>query len=222
MSSNAGPQSGDEFVRWCDTCDSLFRDCSTPKEHERKSRKIVKEKAARGEMAGVLQEAEDLLENLFDLAELKKQMPGNHKRSGLFYDKQQITESWLLALSIVSCELASVYSPEAFREFRGRASGAIRELVTAAEGQGPVELSLLASGSGEEACQHEARGLRCDTAVICRKQRHARSFKFNMDLILGVDATTNTPTPAAAAAATLVVRSTRPASTPRRRNHSNL
>jgi hypothetical protein len=94
-------------VRRCDTCDSLFRDCSTPKEHERKSRKIVKEKADRGEMAGVLQEAEDLLENLFDLAELKKQMPGNHKRSGLFYDKQQITESWLLALSIVSRELAS-------------------------------------------------------------------------------------------------------------------
>jgi hypothetical protein len=216
--SQSGSQSGDEFVRWCDTCDSLFRDCSTPKEHERKSRKIVKEKAARSEMAGVLQQAEDLLENVFNLNPLKKQMPGNQKKSGLTYDKQQDIETILLVLNILTRELALVQGPEAFEEFSGRTNKVIERLVTANDGELPVECSLLAAASGEDPCPHERRGLHCDTPIVCRKARHNRNYTNNMARIFEPGTTTTTPA-AAAAAATLPVR---PASTPRRRNHSNL
>jgi hypothetical protein len=224
MSSNAGPQSEDEFIRWCDTCNSPWRDCSTPKEHERKNKKIVKEKAARGEMAGVLQEAEDLLENLFDLTILKGQMPGNQKKSGLAYDKQQLIETVLLCLNLLSHELASVLGPEAFADFSRRVSGAISELVVpTTNGEDLSELSLLASQSSGLACVHESRGVPCDAPIPCRKAKNARNCTSNMARIFGSATTTATSTPTTpAATATLPVRPIRPASTPRRRNHSNL
>jgi hypothetical protein len=212
--SQSGPQSGNEFVRWCDTCDTLFRDCSTPKEDERKSRKIVKEKASRSEMAGVLQQAEDLLENVFNLNPLKKQMPGNQKKSGLTYDKQQDIETILLVLNILTRELAMVQGPEAFEEFSGRTNKVIERLVTANDGELPAECSLLAAPSGEDPCPHDRRGLHCDTPIVCRKARHNRNYSNNMARIFEPGTTTAT-TPATA---TLPVRPSRPAPTLRRSN----
>ena len=221
MSSNGGHQSGDEFRSWCNTCDTPFRDCHAPKEHERKSRKIVKEKAARSEMAGVLQQAEDLLENIFDLKTLKGQMPGNQKKSGLGKDKQQLSETILLLLNMMPREIASVHGPEAFAKFSGRANEAIEKLIEAGDGELPIELNLLASASGEEPCVHERRGLHCDTPIPCRKLRSTRNCSSNLARILESATTTATPTPTTPPAATQSVRSSRPASTPRR-GHSNL
>jgi hypothetical protein len=221
MSSNGGPQSEDELRSWCNTCDTPFRNCHAPKEHERKSRKIVKEKAARSEMAGVLQQAEDLLENIFDLKMLKGQMPGNQKKSGLGKDKQQLSETILLLLNMMAREIASVHGPEAFAQFSGRANEAIEKLIEAGDGELPIGLNLLASASGEEPCVHERRGLHCDTPIPCRKQRSTRNCSSNLARILESATTTAAPTPTTPAAAAQSVRSSRPASTPRR-GHSNL
>jgi hypothetical protein len=220
MSSNAGPQSEDEFIRWCDTCNSPWRDCSTPKEHERKNKKIVKEKASRERQAQVLQKIEDLLENNYNLTPLKLQMPGNQKKSGLWFDKQQVIEIALLELDVNTRKLASVLSQEEFDEHIGEMNKLISEHALAKDNEGPLERSLLTSMSGAVApCAHVSRGLNCDTTIDCRKVRHARNYQNNVALHFGT--VTTTPTPAAAAAA-LPVRSSRPGSTPRRRNRSNL
>jgi hypothetical protein len=124
MSSNAGPRSEDDFIRWCDTCDSPWRDCRTPKEHERKSKKIVKEKASRERQAQVLQKLEDLLENNSDMTPLKLQMPGNQKKSGLLYDKQQVIEAVLIKADMDTRMLASLLGQDEFDRYCDRVSRA--------------------------------------------------------------------------------------------------
>jgi hypothetical protein len=223
MSSNAGPQSGDEFIRWCDTCDSIWRDCQTPKEHERKSKKIVKEKVSRKRQAQVLQKIEDLLELNYNMNPLKLQMPGNQKKSGLWFDKQQVIEIALLELDVNTRKLASVLSQEEFDEHIGEMNKLISEHALAKDNEGPLERSLLTSVSEVEVpCAHQSRGLPCDATITCRKVRHATNYNNNMALQFGTAGTATTTTPTPAAAATLPVRSSRPGSTPRRRNHSNL
>jgi hypothetical protein len=221
MSSNAGPRSEDDFIRWCDTCDSPWRDCRTPKEHERKSKKIVKEKASRERQAQVLQKLEDLLENNSDMTPLKLQMPGNQKKSGLLYDKQQVIEAVLIKADMDTRMLASLLGQDEFDRYCDRVSRAIREHVAANDNEGPLARSLLASVSGAEVpCAHVSRGLNCDTTIAYRKVRHTRNYNANLAMEFGTATATTTPTPAAAT--TLPVRSTRPGSTPRRRNDSSL
>ena len=221
VSSNAGPQSEDDFIRWCDTCDSLWRDCQTPKEYERKSKKIVKEKASRERQAQVLQKLEDLLENNCDMTPLKLQMPGNQKKSGLLYDKQQVIEAVLIKTDMDTRMLASLLGQDEFDRYCDRVSRAIREHVAANDNEGPLARSLLASVSGAEVpCAHVSRALNCDTTIACRKARHTRNYNANLATEFGTATATTTPTPAAAT--TLPVRSSRPGSTPRRRNDSSL
>jgi hypothetical protein len=223
MPSNGGPQSDDEFMSWCYTCNKHFGECSTPKEHERKSRKIVKEKASRGRQAAALQDAEDTLEYFCDLSPLKEQMPGNQKKSGLSYDKQQVIEAELVLLDIAIRTLASQLDPEAFAEFKAKADRIIRDQVAAKGGEGPIEGVLLVSGSGDQPCVHELRRMNCDTPIACRKERHAANCRINLARIFEAGTAATTPhipeTPAAAA--TLPVRPSRPVSTPRRRHDPN-
>jgi hypothetical protein len=214
VSSNSGNQSEDV----CDTCKTLFRDCSAPKEDERKSRKIVKEKASREKQAQVLQKIEDLNENAYDLTQLKLQMPGNQKKSGLERDKQEILEVTFLVLDMQMQTMASNLSLEVMEKHRKEANDAILERVVKKESEGLYDGGLLASQSGNLACVHESRGLECKVPITCRKAEHRRNHDNNMARMLGSGITATTPTPAGAV---LSIHSSRPAST-QRRNHSNL
>jgi len=198
-------KSGDEFFAWCDACKCLFRDCSTPKEHERKSKKIDKEKASRCRQALALQDAEDYLANLCDLSPLKPQMPGNQKKSGLAYDKQQIIEALLIVIDMQTRDHASLLGREASDELGRRMSQIIKQRVSTKGGEGAIlQGSLLASKSGEERCMHELRLSNCDNPIKCRKARRATNWNNNRARIFAsgdTAASTPTPTPATAAAA---------------------
>lgn len=212
MSSNAGPLSEDECGSWCDTCHTPFRNCSTPKEHERKGKKIVKEKAARNKQAQVLQKIEDLHDNVYDLTPLKPQMPGNQKKSGLEHDKQELFEVTLLVLDRQFQRMASNLSTDVLEQHRNEVNQAIRDHILAKGDDGLYKGSLLASESGTDACPHEGRGSQCDNPIPCRKRIHARNFADNLARI------TESLTAATAPTVTLQLRSSRPASTPRRSN----
>ena len=224
-STNNDRHSGDEFTSWCDTCNSPFSNCSTPKQHERKSKKIGKEKASRDSQAEVLQHFEDLLENNFSLTCLKLQQPGNHKKSGLVYDKQQVIESALVALNMYTRKLVSAVEPEDLEDFNAGVNAVIEKVVTT-KGRDQAaaldEVSLLASASassgaaGGEVCVHVACGLRCDVPIACRKARRAGNYDANMKSIRDVGTVAASLTPVAGTA--LPTRSARPAS-PRRRRH---
>ena len=154
-------------------------------------------------MAEVLQKAEDLLELTFDLTCLKSQMPGNQKKSGLTWDKQQDMEAVLVVLNRLMSKLASVLGPEAYEEFTGSVNRTIIDRVAAKGGaeRGSYKGDLLGSASGDESCPHDRRGQHCEFPIMCRKTRHARNYTNNMDRIRESHAATETPTPSPSASA---------------------
>lgn len=205
-------QSGDEVPSWCDACECPSDRCSSPKEHIRKSKKIDKEKAARNDMAELMQEGEDLVELIFDLTCLKLQMPGNQKKSGLTWDKHQDMESILVVLNKAMSKLASLLDPEDFEAFTEDVNRTIAYRVAAKGGaeRGSYQGDLLGSPSGDEPCPHERRGQRCEFPIACRKTRRASNYSHNMDRIREshTTTTTTTPTPTSAASA-IAIRTAR-------------
>jgi hypothetical protein len=181
------PQSDrDNGQTWCLECECCTTECSDPKIHAQRLKKIVKEKSARSAQAAILQKLEDLTQIALNFNVNKRQQPGNKKKSGLTVDKKQ----GLSTVEIIvdeALQTIAKYGPQEYLAFEHRVRCRTEAYLLS---DSPSELpagSLLAGPSGEDSCQHV--GSRCEP-IECRKDRRSRRCKDNLHHLWGSSSNT--------------------------------
>lgn len=176
------PSTNDSEI-WCTDCECPFDDCSNPKTHKTKGKKILKEKHARGEHATILQNFEDMVQNVVHCEGKKLQQPGNKKKSGCNIQKKEIFVSTDILLDEAMWTIASL-GRDPWKAFTERA----RRRVEAYDPDScPTALppgSLMADASGNDVCPHNARNQACQEPIECRKHRRAVNFPRNLERIM--------------------------------------
>jgi hypothetical protein len=168
---------------YCEDCECPIHDCSDPRVHKARVKKIVKEKSSRSTQASILQSHEDLTQNALNINGYKIQQPGNKKKSGMLYDKKEILVSTQIQLDEAMQTIASM-GHATWDAYKARAS--LRVAAHIANGS-PTELpagSLMSGPDGEGPCLHEIHHTKCETSIECRKSRRSAQFSNNLNQIL--------------------------------------
>ena len=168
---------------WCTDCECAIADCTSPKVHKARVKKIVKEKSSRSTQASILQGHEDLTQSALNINGYKNQQPGNKKKSGMEYDKKEVLASSQIFLD-EALQMVASRGPEAWRELTERARQRIE--IHIAHGS-PSELpagSLMSSPDGEGPCLHEVHNAKCETSIECRKSRRGVNFNNNVERLM--------------------------------------
>ncbi|GAB7330235.1 hypothetical protein MBLNU13_g01893t1 [Cladosporium sp. NU13] len=168
---------------WCTDCECAVADCTSPKVHKARVKKIVKEKSSRSTQACILQGHEDLTQNALNFGGYKIQQPGNKKKSGMKYDKKEVLVSSQITMDVAVERIA--------RRGRAEYEGFIREarkrveahLVHGLQTALPAG-SLMSGPDGEGPCVHELRNMKCEDSIECRKSRRSVQFNNNINQIL--------------------------------------
>jgi hypothetical protein len=164
---------------WCTDCECAVADCTSPKVHKARVKKIVKEKSSRSTQASILQSHEDLTQNALNIDGYKIQQPGNKKKSGMVYDKKEVLASSQIFMDEAIQTIASG-GPDALEGFLTRVGGRIQDHITNGSAMELPKGSLMSGPAGEGPCVHEINNVKCETQIECRK--HSRSTHYNNNI----------------------------------------
>jgi len=173
---------------WCADCECAVADCSNPKVHTARVKKIVKEKSSRSNQASILQNHEDLTQNALNISGYKIQQPNNKKTSGMLYDKKEILASTQIFLDEALQRIAGL-GPEEYGDFIRKASTRIEHHIAHGSREQLPAGSLMSGPDGEGPCRHEISNVKCDTQIECRKSRRSVQMDKNLNNIMRSAAT---------------------------------
>ena len=168
---------------WCTDCECAVAECTSPKVHKARVKKIVKEKSSRSTQASILQSHEDLTQNALNFNGYKIQQPGNKKKSGMEYDKKEILASSQIFMDEALQTIAGS-GEKAFHEFLSRLGGRVQHHITHGSATELPANSLLSGPDGEGRCLHEINKTKCDTPIECRKSCRSENYNNNIRRII--------------------------------------
>lgn len=166
---------------WCTDCECAVAECTSPKVHKARVKKIVKEKSSRSTQASILQGHEDLTQNVLNISGYKIQQPGNKKKSGMLYDKKEILVSTQIFMNVATKHLAR--HPAEYEAFKREACESIQAHLENGSQSALPAGSLMAGPYGEGPCIHELHHTKCEEFIECRKSRRGVHFNNNINQI---------------------------------------
>ena len=169
---------------YCEECECPIDDCSEPRVHKARVKKIVKEKSSRSNQASILQGHEDLTQNALNIRGYKIQQPGNKKKSGMLYDKKEILVSTQIALDEAIKTVARLGGPQGYDDWVRATSERIDTHLIHGSQTGLPANSLMSGTDGEGPCIHQLHRVKCEDYLECRKSTRSVHYKNNLNQIL--------------------------------------
>jgi hypothetical protein len=168
---------------WCTDCECAVADCTSPKVHKARVKKIVKEKSSRSTQASILQSHEDLTQNALNIIGYKIQQPGNKKKSGMEYDKKEVLASSHIFMD-ESIQTIASFGPQILHDFLRRTGDRVQHHIVHGSAQELPADSLMSGPDGEGPCLHEISNTKCESLIECRKRCRSVHYKNKINQIL--------------------------------------